>query len=178
MTWPYYIYDNLDEVASLQDFDHELSNRKKNQYQNLRIMCLFFLATQYITAWTYFEVKYFFVPFTNWTLMVTTASVLCSYWAATDDKHYKEPLWSNKTPDEIYNTFAIQARHNLLYTVAILFNFITMTVYWSVIHTKEVAKYKDMPDVGAGRVFHLYTVHMIPGMVCFCNTVITNTILS
>ena len=65
-----------------------------------------------------------------------------------------------------------------MYTFSILMNFVTMSVYWSVLHGPVLERNKNLPIVGPRRVIHLYTVHIIPGVVCLINSAMTNCILS
>jgi hypothetical protein len=75
----------------------------------------------YITSYLYWDWHYFLVPFTNWTLIVTTLSLSASIVACLDDKEFKRDREK-------------MAIHHLLYTLAIMMNFVVMTVYWTLLH--------------------------------------------
>ena len=63
------------------------------------------------------------------------------------------------------------ARHHFAYTASIILNIVVASVYWFVLH-KEAMNY----FVGFQK-FHMYTVHIVPGVACLINTCITNTVL-
>ena len=119
----------------------------------------------------YFDSRHFLIPFTNWTLMLTTASIYLSYSAAKDPVHFSR---SAKSETAIKK----QAWHHLLYSLSILFNLVVVVVYWSMLHEKAVEKWKDTPIYGPGRVRHLYTVHTFPAISCLINSAVTNCKMS
>mmetsp|Transcript_16533 Transcript_16533/g.28093 ORF Transcript_16533/g.28093 Transcript_16533/m.28093 type:complete len:156 (+) Transcript_16533:325-792(+) len=72
----------------------------------------------------------------------------------------------------------LQLAHHILYSMSIFMNITVVAVYWGMIHANEVKKHADLPGVGKGRVFHLYTVHTVPAACCFVNSYITMCVLS
>ena len=67
----------------------------------------------------------FFIPFTNWTLMLTTLSLWSSICASKDDVNFAKD--SLTTSDSAVH---MQARHHMLYTLTIVMNFICCSFYW------------------------------------------------
>ena len=100
--------------------------------------------------------------FTKWTLIVTTFSIWYSIKSARDAEFKK----SNHK----------MALHNLLYTASILMNFVTMSVYWSLIHYNHIRNLKKQGE--NFRVIEQYLVHIIPGFSCMLSSYFTNCILT
>ena len=84
----------------------------------LTLMC-------YVTYFLYMDLDGFFIPFTNWTLMLTTVSLYASISASSDTVNFAKD--SLQTSDSAVN---LQARHHLLYTLTIICNFIIVFFYW------------------------------------------------
>lgn len=93
--WPEYIYDispnsailQHNELQQLVDFSDEHQGRPgplKIENQIIRFICLGFISLPYFTAAFFSNLRYFCVPFTNWTLMLTTVTLLLSIWAGYD----------------------------------------------------------------------------------------------
>ena len=107
--WPKYVYENHDqdedypELFYLQNFSVEHWYHKEGMTsftQCLRIICLLFIFTNYVTACS-FPLTTFLVPFTNWTLMVTTASIYMSYKAAQDTTNFGLKAFSSTGTDKV-----------------------------------------------------------------------------
>lgn len=181
--WPYYVYNisskydkhRNNELAQLQDFsyEHELHQSGKiNAAQRMRYIMLMGVLGCYVTYFLYMEPHGFFIPFTNWTLMITTFSLMCSISAANDTKNFgKDSLETSDT------AVHVQARHHLLYTLTIVANFIVTTFYWFILREEQQHIHAKHQDYGWGRSLHLELVHTIPGMACFVNAICTNCIL-
>ena len=97
--WPYYIYNitgksdpnQFNELATLQDFSTEqeiVSQGKINAAQRMRWLCLLALGSCYLTFFLYMDLDGFFIPFTNWTLVITTLSIIASIQASTDEVNF------------------------------------------------------------------------------------------
>jgi heme/copper-type cytochrome/quinol oxidase subunit 3 len=69
----------------------------------------------------YWDWHYFLVPFTNWTLIMTTLLLSSTILACIDDKAFKQ------------DKRAMAANH-LLYTFSMIMNIVVMTVYWTLLH--------------------------------------------
>ena len=119
------------------------------------MMCL---MVPYFTSYLYWDWHYFLVPFTNWTLIITTASIAHSICAS----NHRHSLKLN-----------FLANNHILYTMAITMNFVVMSVYWSFLHKEQVKIHYNDPGVGHGRVVHLCLVHSIPGICCTINSYLT-----
>ena len=52
-------------------------------------------------------------------------------------------------------------------------NIVVMVVYWSVLHEEQMIKHQGH----SGKIYHMYAVHLFPGISCFFNTVSTNIVL-
>jgi hypothetical protein len=74
----------------------------------------------------------FFIPFTNWTLMLTTISLWSSICASEDTTNFgKDSLMTSDRA--VY----MQARHHLLYTMTIVCNMIVMIFYWFMMREEQ-----------------------------------------
>jgi len=140
------------------------------------LICLLLVFAPYVTAFLAFPPLRFFLPLTNWTLMVTTASLIASYKAAADSHTFGPKAFNVSSKDRI-QVARSQALHHLLYSMSITMNFVVVTVYWTVLHRAALAKHRDVPDVGHIRVIHLYIVHTFPGFACLINTFCTKAVL-
>lgn len=110
-----------------------------------------------VYAWPFSSL---FIYFTNWTLLIQTWSVLLSIKAASDL--------------EFKNKLNGQYLHHFLYTISIIFNFVTVTVYWTLIHQEIYQEFKD----NFIALTQQQLVHSLPAVVCFINTLLTNSVLS
>ena len=70
-----------------------------------------------VYAWPFSSL---FIYFTNWTLLIQTWSIVLSIKAASDL--------------DFKNNLNRQYLHHFMYTISIIFNFVTVTVYWTLIH--------------------------------------------
>ena len=97
--WPYYIYNisskndpnQFNELGQLQDFSSEQelqSNGKINAAQRMRYLMLGLTLMCYVTYFLYMDLDGFFIPFTNWTLMLTTVSLWASISASSDTVNF------------------------------------------------------------------------------------------
>ena len=101
--------------------------------------------------------------FTNWTLFITIFSIWYSIKAVSLDPNFSK---SSKN----------LAIHHILYTTAIIFNIVTVSVYWTLIHEGNM---KTLRKEGIYcKILQQITVHITPGIACFINTLITNTVLT
>ena len=125
----------------------------------------------YLPIHVYIIIK--LVAFTNQTLIFTTGSLCYSYWAARCPKHFGKLSLYKQDPDELNQTIKHQAIHNLLYQLMVICNFITMIVYWPLLHQDFMEKMKGKPIV----LFHFYTIHSFPFIACLINVYCTNCIL-
>ena len=172
----YVFYNGPKDVANLQDFSSEL-NQRHNFKQYLRLAGLVLLLTQFIMYPMFWYYQYFLVPITNWTLMLTTASLCYSYWAAQCPEHFgPDALDKRKNPNWL-KSLTYQARHHLLYTFSVFLNFMVTVVWWSLLHEHFTSKHRNHPVHGNGREIHLITIHVIPPAVCLLNTVMTNALV-
>lgn len=87
--WPYYVYNistksdpnQFNELGQLQDFssEQEITQQGKiNAAQRMRYLMLALTLSCYVTYFLYMDLDGFFIPFTNWTLMLTTVSLWAS----------------------------------------------------------------------------------------------------
>lgn len=93
--WPYYVYNissrndpnQFNELGQLQDFsmEQEMNQQGKiNAAQRMRYVMLGGTLMCYVTYFLYMDLDGFFIPFTNWTLMLTTVSLWASIQASND----------------------------------------------------------------------------------------------
>ena len=92
----------------------------------------------------------FFKTFTNWTLLTTIAHFVFCLQAARDQK--------------VNQKAGLLASVHCSFETAFLFNFITMSVYWNVIHPTEIVKYTNKYEI-----FYMYYSHIVPGLTTFLN---------
>ena len=156
-----------------------MKENKSNFAQYSRLFGLFLMSSNYYTALVYFNPKTFLVPFTNWTLMFTTASIMLSYRAATDTKHFgysslvpPDKKASVEKVNEFKKTLKLQASHNFLYFGSLISNIVVMSVYWTILHEQALQEFGNNP----GKRLHLYTVHVFPGFACLLNVISTNCV--
>ena len=118
----------------------------------------------------------FFVPFTNWTLIMTTLSLLLTINAARDTHHYSESTLKRRralnAPCKYRTVCFLLATHHLIYTLSIVMNLIVMSVYWTILHKGQMAEY-SRPEQW-GKRLHERTVHSVPGTVCLLNLLVSN----
>jgi hypothetical protein len=69
------------------------------------------------------------------------------------------------------------ALHHVLYCFSIIANFVTVSIYWPLLHENECIKHGKDPINGHGKVLHMYLVHSIPAVCCLLNTLITKTVM-
>ncbi len=181
--WPYYVYNismksdpnQFNELGQLQDFssEHEITQQGKiNAAQRMRYLMLFLTFCCYVTYFLYMDLDGFFIPFTNWTLMLTTVSLWASIQAASDSSNFgKDSLQTSDT--SVY----MQARHHILYTMCIVCNFIIVFFYWFMMREEQQKIHGGHEEFGWGRSLHLEMVHSIPGAACMVNSLCTNCIL-
>ena len=86
----------------------------------------------YVTYFLYMDLDGFFIPFTNWTLMLTTVSLWASIQASNDVTNFGKD--SLQTSDK---AVFLQARHHLLYTMSIVCNFIVCSFYWLMMREEQ-----------------------------------------
>jgi len=126
----------------------------------------------YVTYFLYMDLDGFFIPFTNWTLMLTTVSLWASIQASNDTINFgKDSLQTSDT--SVYQ----QARHHILYTFCIVCNFIVVFFYWFMMREEQQKIHSGHEEFGWGRSLHLEMVHSIPGAACLVNSLCTNCIL-
>jgi len=51
----------------------------------MRWLCLSALGSCYVTYFLFMDMDGFLIPFTNWTLVITTLSIIASIQASTDE---------------------------------------------------------------------------------------------
>ena len=68
------------------------------------------------------------------------------------------------------------ALHHLFYTAAIIFNIVTVCVYWTLIHKGNMINLKKQGIYC--RILQQVTVHITPGIACLVNSVITKSVLT
>mgnify|MGYP007078273797 CR=1 FL=1 len=145
---------------------------KINAAQRMRYLGLFLVSMCYVTYFMFMDWHGFFIPFTNWTLMLTTASLLASIQAANDTTNFGKDALSRGE-----SAVWLQARHHLLYTLCIVCNFICVAFYWFLLRAEQQQIHGSHETLGWGRSLHLELVHSVPGGACLVNILCTNCIL-
>jgi hypothetical protein len=83
--------NHYNELAQLQDFstEQELAQQGRiNAAQRMRYLSLAGTLMCYVTYFMYMDWDGFFIPFTNWTLMLTTVSLIASISASNDSVNF------------------------------------------------------------------------------------------
>ena len=149
--------------------------------QIVRFICLVLILVPYGTAAMYENLRYFCVPFTNWTLMLTTATLLLSIWAGYDTFDFgKNSLHRHSRTNEGFGrAIKLQATLHLLYTLTIIMNFVVVCIYWTLLHKEQMTSEGQCDTNGRncknwGLATHLKIVHSIPALCCFTNAFISN----
>lgn len=138
----------------------------------MRWLCLGALGSCYVTYFLYMDLDGFLIPFTNWTLIITTLSIISSIQASTDTVNFGKD--SLQTSDKaVYE----QARHHVLYTLAIMMNFICVGFYWFMLRDEQQEIHSKHETNGWGRSVHLEMVHSVPACSTIVNVLCTNCIL-
>lgn len=128
--WYEWLYFESD-LKMLQNFDKEyffIFRNRTNMIQFARVMCLCFLAFDVLFTLYVWGLEMLFY-FTNWTLLTTVASIVCSAQVARN----------TDAPKNI----SLMAIHHFLYTCSIIFNCVSVSVYWILIHEEVTWAYKD-----------------------------------
>jgi hypothetical protein len=153
--------------------EQEMNQQGKiNAAQRMRYVMLGGTLLCYVTYFLYMDLDGFFIPFTNWTLMLTTVSLWASIQASNDVTNFGKD--SLQTSDK---AVFLQARHHLLYTMSIVCNFIVCSFYWLMMREEQQNIHGKHEEYGWGRSVHLELVHSIPGASAFVNAIVTNCIL-
>lgn len=100
------------------------------------------------------------IYFTNWTLLIQTASILSTIKAVEYPGFSEDISWV--------------ALNHLLYSSSIIFNFITVSVYWTMIHHEIYATYKNHPMELSQQII----VHVLPAVCCVINSLLTNIVMT
>ena len=138
----------------------------------MRYLGLALVGCCYVTYFLYMDWHGFFIPFTNWALMITTASLMASISAANDNVNFcKDSLQRSESATYL------QAQHHLLYTMSIVCNFICVVFYWFIMRDEQQQIHSSHEQFGWGRSLHLELVHSVPGGACLVNVLCTNCIL-
>lgn len=110
------------------------------------------LSLNYLIAFFVSDLSYFFVPFSNWALMFTTASLLLSYRAVSDVEHFGFSSLvhpgkhaSEEKVKKFKSSLKIQAWHNILYFLSLLSNIVVLGVYWGLLHEQALKEYGHIP---------------------------------
>jgi len=65
----------------------------------------------------------------------------------------------------IASNFGRMGAIHLLFEMALMMNIVTMSVYWSILHTEDIKQYMDHTYKWA----HMYNVHIIPSLALLLN---------
>ena len=117
----------------------------------------------------------FIIPITNWSLIVTTVSLIHTIWATQNQKHFASNWYLKRETNAVKLTFNHQARQHLLYQFSFLLNFMVVFVWWTYLYEGFISKHRDLPNVGKGREFYLKSVHIVPPLVNLFNTLSLNS---
>ena len=137
-------------------------------WQNkVRFLCLIPMFFCHLSSWRLDSWVIYFTAFTNWTMWMTTLSILCTMFLGSCSGIFSDS-----------RTINMKGLHHVLFSLAILFNFITMSIYWTVLWEEDLQTFKDEPAVVSFPFGHMWIVHVIPGTVTIINSLITDTVLA
>ena len=110
---------------------------------------------------TLFPVQNLIIYFTNWTLLIQTASLYCTI------KAVENPRFSSD--------IQLVAWNHLLYSISIIFNFIVVSVYWTMLYQETIKLYyPNHPSEFLQQVI----VHIQPALFCVVNSYITEIVMT
>ena len=141
------------------------SSRYRGNYNMTRYILLCVILIPYYTFFTTMDAAGFIVPFTNWTLLATTAALLLSI-NASKSSLYSRHVFCGKINHE---AFVLQATHHWIITISQLMNLIVAPVYWTMLHSKEMEANKNSPLI----CWHERLVHSLPIIVSTTNFIIS-----
>ena len=105
-------------------------------WQNkVRFMCLLPMFYCHLSSWRLDSWVIYFTAFTNWTMWMTTLSILWTMLVATVSRS----VFSGT----LFNMNISKALHHVLFSLAILFNLITMSIYWTVLWEEDLQNFND-----------------------------------
>ena len=110
----------------------------------LRLVALALVVTNLIFAILFFDPIALLIFFTNWNMEFTLALVVIVIWCSFDKDINQKKGW-------------LSAMH-ILTEISFISNFLTVSVYWSVLHKVAIEKFKE-DDL---KVLHMYLVHSFP----------------
>lgn len=157
----------------MQDFswEHEAHERNETSSANRwRYLCFglnTFAFIHWLAAFGPSIASIYYL--TNWAWWLTSVSLYLSYSASFDTNGFGRGSLSKKQPDVLKS----QAWHNLLYSLAIVFNLIVMSVYWTLLHAEFIEQYKG----DAVKQSYQWTCHTVPGLICLINTTVTKCVM-
>ena len=120
--WYHYIYD-VNKLTGYHNFESEHKKTLSNETNYKQVIRKSMLAAQIIfilVTPTLFPIENLFIYFTNWTLLLTTASLYYTIRAV------ENPKFSEDIQQVAWN--------HLLYSISIIFNFIVVSVYWTMLY--------------------------------------------
>ena len=83
----------------------------------------------YVTSFLYFDYHFFLVPFTNWTLIISTIALGLSIIAGVESWLYgKHAMCKSR------EAFYVQASHHLILTFSLIMNILVVPIYWIFLH--------------------------------------------
>lgn len=160
--WFDHIYD-ANELQFYQDFETSHHNAIEGEINMMQVVRYCLLAIDLgvlLLTLIAMEPKNLLIYFTNWTMLLSIASQYLII-RAVDDKDFHKSLQK-------------MALNHFLYSLTIIMNIITVSVYWTVIHTKNM---KDLEGKQLA-TFQQYVVHLVPAFCCWVNAFFTNIVLS
>ena len=182
-SWADFFYDR-EKLKTLQDFTHEhtyITNQRLNYRQIIRKFFIVILFTEYLIFPLFFNWKRFIFSFTHWNLIITHISIYLTFNAAKDTINFKRNFDKCENYQQAFKKVVV---HHLFYSATFIMNLMVVTIYWIYLHDKAIVYYKTdevsriLPvTIYQGRMFYLYTVHIIPGIACLINVLITNCVL-
>ena len=123
----------------------------------------------------------FYYYTSNWTLLITFLSIVCSFRAARNqDKFGQDSLkyiksMSTREVIDFHDNLKTQALHHLLYSTSILLNLWQTGIYWIFLHSHKTSKLNEYDHWH--QLMHLHVVHILPALACFLNSMLTNCVL-
>ena len=112
----------------------------------LRLVALALVVTNLVFASVFFPLFPLLIFLTNWAMELTLVLIVIVIWSSFDKNINQKKGW-------------LSAIH-ILAEISFMANFVTVVVYWPVLHKGALQKYKDH-DM---KILHTYLIHSCPSI--------------
>ena len=121
---------SAEDLENIYDFSDEYIKPYRNLIRYLLTLALMSCYYANIASWPLEEQL---TLFSNWTCHITTLSIILTISCS------KDVNINSLERNEIKSKIAIT---HLMYTIAILFNIVVVSIYWTIIHPETIEKHR------------------------------------